>query len=384
MEFANKKLIRELMSVSKKPCLSLYMPTHRSHPENLKDTIIFKNLVKQLETSLLQEYSISEVNKHLESFETLGMNTDVWSHTTEGLAVFSAPDLFKVVNLQMPVEELAVVAESLHTKPLRKYLQTMDRYQVLGLSLHDMKLFEGNRHSLVEVELSADFPKNIKDALGEELTEKHSTVASYGGVGGGSSNMHHGHGSKKDEVDIDAERFFRVVAGNIYENFSRFSGLPLILAALPEHHYLFNKVSNNPFLMSNGIQVNYKAVTIDNLNTMAWEVMEPEYLIKLKELTDKFEEAKAKGSGTDNIEAVAKAAAEGRIEILLIEEGRIIAGKILNNSIGTIQTADLNDPKVDDLLDDIGELVSMMGGQVLLIPPESMPVQTGLAAIFRY
>ena len=384
MDLTDEKLIRELMSVSKGPCLSLYMPTHRSHPDNLRDTITFKNLVKQLETSLLQEYSTSDVKKYLEPFEALGNDADVWNQTADGMAVFSTPDLFKVINLQMPVEELVVVADSLHSKPLRKYLQTVDRYQVLGISLHDMKLFEGNRHSLVEVELPADFPKTIKEALGEELTEKHSTVASYGGIGGNSSNMHHGHGSKKDEVDIDAERFFRVSAGYIYEYFSKPSGLPLILAALPEHHNLFNQVSNNPFLISTGIQANYKAIPIDKLTTMVWEVMEPEYFKRLKELADMFEQAKAKGSGSDNIEAVAKAAAEGRIETLLIEEGRIIPAKILNNTTGAIQPADLNDPNVDDLLDDIGELVTKMGGRVVLIPVENMPAQTGLAAIFRY
>jgi hypothetical protein len=39
---------------------------------------------------------------------------------------------------------------------------------------------------------------------------------------------------------------------------------------------------------------------------------------------------------------------------------------------------------VDDLLDDMGELVIKMGGQVMVLPAEKMPSETGLAAIFRY
>jgi hypothetical protein len=39
---------------------------------------------------------------------------------------------------------------------------------------------------------------------------------------------------------------------------------------------------------------------------------------------------------------------------------------------------------VDNLLDDLGELVSGMGGQVLVVPAEEMPSQTGLAAVYRY
>ena len=54
-------------------------------------------------------------------------------------------------------------------------------------------------------------PRTISEALGDELTESHLTVASYGGVGGESTPMHHGHGGKKDEGQIDAERFFRAI-----------------------------------------------------------------------------------------------------------------------------------------------------------------------------
>jgi len=71
---------------------------------------------------------------------------------------------------------LAIAADSFHTKPLRQYLQSTDRYHVLGLTRHEVRLFEGNRHSLVEIELTAEVAQNMIDALGDELTEKHSLL----------------------------------------------------------------------------------------------------------------------------------------------------------------------------------------------------------------
>jgi hypothetical protein len=44
--------IANLMADHQPPCLSLYQPTHRSHLENKQDPIRFRNLVKELETSL--------------------------------------------------------------------------------------------------------------------------------------------------------------------------------------------------------------------------------------------------------------------------------------------------------------------------------------------
>jgi hypothetical protein len=263
-------------------------------------------------------------------------------------------------------------------------LQSVDRYHVLGLSHHDIRLFEGNRHSLVEIKLPANIPKTITEALGDELTEKHSTVASYGGTGGESSSMHHGHGGKKEEEGKDTERFFRLIANVIYENYSKPTGWPLILAALPEHHNLFQKLNNNPMLLPKGIPMNPTSVSMDKLITMAWKTMEPEYLQKLDNLADRFEQAKANGKGSDDYKEVAVAAVEGRVDTLLSEADRMIAVRITNLVTGNTQKKDLDNPKVDDLLDDMGELVTKMGGRVLILPSERMPSQTGLAAIFRY
>jgi hypothetical protein len=360
------------------------MTTHRSHPVNLQDPIRFQNLVKQLEESLLGQYSADDVKKFLEPFETLGNDKQFWNHTLDGLAVLGSTEFFKVIRLPITVQEFAVVADSFHTKALRKYLQSVDRYHVLSLSLNNILLFEGNRHTLVEVELHPDIPKTITEALGDELTEKHSTVASYGGVGGESSDMHHGHGGKKDEVDKDAERFFRVIASTIYDNYSKPSGLPLILAALPEHHSLFQKVNKNPFLLPTSITVSTESISTDKLIELAWEVMEPDYLRKLESLAQKFEQAKANGLGSDNIKEVVEAAEAGRVDTLLVEADRVIAERLRNKNTGTFKQADSTQPILDDLLDDIGELVTRMGGKVMLMPPEKMPAKTGLAAIFRY
>lgn len=384
MELLTKELIQELLAADQAPCLSIYMPTHRQHPENLQDIILFKNLVRQMKESLLQKYSAGEVQKHLEPLETLADDSSTWNHTSDGLAVFSANGLFKVVSVHKSFEELALVADSFHTKPLRQYLQSLDHFHVLGLTLSDIRLFEGTRHSLTEVNLTADTPKTITEALGDELTDKHTTVASYGGSGGESSPMRHGHGGRNDETEKDAERFFRVIANTIYEQYTKPSGWPLILAALTEHQSLFQKVNKNPLLLTKGIAINPSSVTPDKLAKMAWEIMEPEYKLKLDSLVALFEQARANGKGSDDYKEVAVAAVEGRVDTLLVEADRIIPVRITNLVTGNTQKKDMINPIVDDLLDDMGELVMKMGGQVMVLPTGKMPSETGLAAIFRY
>ena len=375
--------LAELASVHRPPCLSLYQPTHRRHPENQQDPIRFRNLVKELEASLRQKFPAVETRLLLEPFEALADDHDFWNHTLDGLAVLGGPSLFRVFRLQRPVAELAVVADSFHLKPLRRFLQSVGRYQILGLSLHEIHLYEGNRDVLDEIELAAGVPRTITEALGDELTEPHQTVASYGGVRQGSDAMHHSHGDRKDETDIDAERFFRVVDRAVMESYSRPSGLPLLLAALPEHHHRFQQVSHNPFLMAEGLTINPDDLSIDELQERAWQVVEPQYQARLATLVDEFAVAKSKGLGSDDLVQVAQAAAGGRVATLMIEADRQIAGR-LDSATGRFELADLSHPQVDDLLDDLGELVERMGGRVLVIPAERMSTRTGLAAIYRH
>ncbi|MBN2200165.1 MAG: hypothetical protein JW747_09995, partial [Candidatus Aminicenantes bacterium] len=363
--------LAEFLSAQKPPCLSLYQPTFRHHPDNRQDPIRFGNLVKRMENSLAQKYSPSETRAFLEPFRALAADRGFWNHTLDGLAVLASPGLFKVFKLQRPVPERAVVADSFHIKPLIRIFQSADRYQILGLSRQDIKLFEGNRDVLDEIEPALGVPRTITEALGKELTEPHLTVASYG-LGAGKTPMRHGHGGKKDEVDKDAERFFRAVDRAVLEHHSRPSGLPLLLAALPEHAALFRKVSRNPQLADEGIDIHPDALSAEDLRRRAWQAFEPRYLARLAKLVEEFGEAKAKGLGSDDPAQAAAAAAAGRVAALLIEAGRQVPGRI-DASSGRVESADPSDPEIDDLLDDLGELVLKRGGQVVVVPKERMP-----------
>jgi hypothetical protein len=367
---------------SESPCLSLYQPTHRHHPGNQQDPLRFRHLVKALEQSLGKKYPARQIQLLLKPFEDLGGNHDFWNHTLDGLAVLGSPGLFQVYRLQRSVPELTVVAESFHTKPLRRFLQSADRFQVLGLSLHAIKLFEGNRDALDEIELAPGVPRTITEALGHELTEPHQTVASYGGTNLGSS-MRHSHGGKKDETAIDADRFFRAVDQAILQHHSRPSNLPLLLAALPEHHGLFRQISHNPFLSSEGIKIHPDALPIEGLRERAWQIFEPQYQARLAELADEFASAKSKGLGLDDLPKIADAAVAGRIATLLLEADREIAGR-MDEATGRIQFDELSHPELDDLLDDLGELVLTKGGRVVVVPSERMPTKTGAAATCRF
>lgn len=369
-----------LLADHEPPCISLYQPTHRRHPENQQDRIRYRNLLKEMEGSLRAKYSTYEVQSLLGKFRALASDDVFWNHRTDGLAILASAATFELFEVQRPFPELVVVANSFHIKPLLRICQSADRFQVLCLNRHGAKLYEGNRYALDPVELK-DVPATITEALGDELTEPHLTVASYGA--GTDQAMFHGHGSKADEVDNDRDRFFRVIDRAIFKHHSSPSGLPLILAALPEYHAPFRKLSQNPFLIKDGIQKNPESLSGDELRSEAWRVLEPLYLERLAGLIDSFQSARSRHAGSDDLSDVARAAVAGRVATLLIEAERKIPGHI-DSATGAIEPGDLSHPEIDDMLDDLAEIVLRMQGEVIVVPANRMPSQSGLAAIYRY
>lgn len=362
------------------PCLSLYQPTHRQHPDNVQDPIRFRNLVKEMGESLRQKYPKREIAPLLEPFEALADNKAFWNHTADGLAVLSAPGMFRAYHLQRPVTELVVVADSFHTKPLMRITQSADHYMVLGLSRNSFKVYEGNRDSLLEVQPFDDTAQTADQMLGKDDDSREGAHRAYGPAGDAAWQ---GTDVKQALGDRDTEKFFRAVDQYLMQRYGKSGSMGIILAALPEHHHLFRSVSKNSMLLKEALDVHPDAMSLDALRERAWQLIQPYYLDRLAGLVDAYGVATGKSEGSALLDDIAKAAVEGRVATLLIEADRIIPGQI-DDATGKVTAAQLGNPEVDDLLDDLGERVLKTGGEVVMVPAERMPTTTGAAAVFRF
>jgi hypothetical protein len=305
----------------------------------------------------------------LDPFHALAADDRFWLHTLDGLAVLSSPGLSRVFRLQRPVDELARVADTFHMKPLLRIVQSADRYQVLGLSRQEVRLFEGNRDALDEIDLHPAVPRTAADASAQERKQPHASVWTYragaSAPQAGAGVQHGLGGDKASEVERDTERFFRAVDRAILERHSRPSGLPLLLAALPQHQGRFRALARNPFLLGDGIDADPDALPLEALRERAWRLLEPHYLARLAGIVEMFGAARARELGTDDLEEAADSAQGGRVATMLIQ-------------------AERREPATDDRIDDVGELAMRNGGQVIVVPAARMPTRTGIAAIYRY
>jgi Bacterial archaeo-eukaryotic release factor family 3 len=131
------------------------------------------------------------------------------------------------------------------------------------------------------------------------------------------------------------------------------------------------------------VDIHPDALSTEALRDRAWHAIQPHYLARLAGLVEMFGVARSKELGADDLAQIAASAIAGRVGTLLIEADRHIPGRI-DAETGRIEFDDLADPKVDDVLDDVGELVLKNRGQIVIVPAERMPTQTRIAAIYQF
>lgn len=370
-----------LADIHEPPCISIYLPTHRLGPDKQQDPIRFRNLIKGAETLLREKYPDADSAALLAPFRELAEDKMFWSNTLDGLVALGTKEAFNIYRLQETVDEEVAVSDRYLIKPLLRNLQSNRRFQVLAIDRRSAKLYEGDRDALDEVELGAGAPSTIEAALGGEASEPYKEGGSYSL--GSSGSMHYGQGARNDELDLDTERYFRAVDRWVSEHHSRPSRLPLVLAALTEHHSLFHDISKNPLLVDQGVEADPFGMPKDELRRLAWTALEPRRDRIVEEAVERYGAAWAIGLASGDLGELARAASEGRVDTLLLEAGRRVPG-MFDDTKRRIDYADDDSPGAEDLLDELAEMVLRKGGDVLVAPPERMPTTVGAAGIYRF
>jgi hypothetical protein len=386
MHLATTRNLAELLNVREPPCVSLYQPTDRASPGNRQNPVRFKNHLRDIEATLRRKYPAREIRPLMEKFERLADDSQFWMHRSDGLAVLAGGDAFEVFDLPRRVQERVVVADSFHLKPLLRFVQSADRFQLLCVTRHSAKLYEGNRDALEPVAPSK-VPATVVEALGEGWTGPRQTVPTEDGgerrTEMGDQARYVGSGDMINQFDKVTDRFFRAIDAAVLEHHSRPSGLPLILAAMAETQPAFRDVTKNNFLMPQGLTLNPETTSLDELRRQAWTLMEPHYVARLGRMIDTFHASKPRNLASDDLNDVVKAAVIGRIGMLLIEADRHQPGRI-DATTGALQLGGDADAQLDDVFDDLAELALRNGAEVVVVPSERMPTNTGLAATYRF
>lgn len=385
-----KETLQELVAATQKPRLSLFMPTIRAGAQTQQNPIRFKNLMREAEEQLRSHgLSAADTQRLLEPLQELHDDDLFWQQQRDGLAVFRSYDLLQVHRVQLNLDELVVVGDRFHTKPLLPLLVEDGEFYVLALSRNAVRLLKGTRDSVDEVDLQ-DVPRSLAEALQYDDFEKqlqwHTGTGGQGARGTATNDtraaMFHGQGANKDAEKSNLMRYFKEIDKGLVDLLAD-RRTPLVLAGVDYLLPMYRDQSNYRSIVEEGVTGNPDTLRPDELHAEAWKVVEPIFASARAEAVRQFMDLSNTDRAATDLRTILPAAAYGRVDRLFVALNEQRWGRF-NPETNEVVIHDRWEPGDEDLIDLAALHTLLNSGTVFAVERDQVPGGKLLAAIMRY
>lgn len=345
--------------------VSVFLPTRRDAGDRLR----LRNLLDEVHAVLVGH---GTRRPDVDAFLEPARRDDAWAweRMSDGLAVYLRPGRMHAYRVPLPLPEVAVVGDRFVVGPILPLVTEEEHFVLVALDRHDVRLLEGTRDRLEEVDL-AEVPTSLRD-LQDEARGRAAPLARPLGRG---AAVFYGHGGGDgSDRKAEARAFFRTVAGGIAEVLGD-RRTPMVLAGLPEAVAMYRDV--NPYVPVLDAAVAGGPRTAEELHAAAWPLVADHAARAGRAALDRLAELLGTGRATTDPEEAAVAAQEGRVETLLLPSRETCWASVPH-------VVELGDGSVADCerVDDAAVATLRAGGRVVLVPAGDLPGTVG--ALLRY
>ncbi len=360
----NRHDVKLLQAIHEYPSVSIILPTYRTAPENQKDPIRVKNLVKEAENRLLQEFTWREIDPLMFRLNGLVEHID-YQYTTEGLVIYANKDFARAFAQPFKPNEQVVVDETFATRNLVLALNRTQRYWLLTLSENTTRLFEGVRDSLTEI-TEGGFPMT-NEGLG-------TPTGLPGGMGFDRSTY-------RDEKN----REFYSSVDAAFKEFMSDDELPLVVAGVDRNLAFFQEVSNHTSSIIGTLKGNYDYTSTHELTELVWPLVKANRTVQVEEVLSELDAAISAQRYATSITEVWHMAQEGRGSTLIVETNFHYPARVDETGMFLTPAEDPTVPGViDDAVDNLIETVMSKGGKVVFVDDDVLEKYQHVAMILRY
>jgi hypothetical protein len=375
--------IRDLLQLPGRPCVSIYMPTVRAGAETQQNPIRLKNLLRSAQEKLeASGMESAEATELMAPVRELVDDPTFWQELGEGLIVFRSPEVLRTYRLSTPLDELAMVSERFHVKPLFTLLAEDRPFYVLAISLKNIRLISATRHHAEEMELPG-VPHSLTEALGD-LTRQYSQFQAGSAKSVHRSPVYHGHGTGEDNLKAEIVQFFNLADKELVKHVDR--NAPVVLAGVEYLLPRYKETTELLHVLDEGLTGNAEGLSPEELRDKAWEIVEPVLTADRRKAAERYGDLLGTGRAASRYDEILPAAHDGRIDTLFVARGVRLWGTYdLEARTARLQEdQDAQQTGGEDLLDLAAIQTFQNGGQVYAVPQQDVPDGQAMAAIFRY
>jgi hypothetical protein len=357
------------------------MPTHRAGREVTQGPIRLKNLLAESRDHLIATgMRPTEADHLLAETGRLGLDDSFWQFQEDGLALFVTADFTRRYRLPADFEELVVVSDAFHVKPLWPLVAGGDRFHLLAMSRNKVRLMWADRFRVGEVDLPDELPTSLAEALWFEDPERQLQHRGTDRVAGGRVvAAFHGHGSPDENDENRLERFLKAVDDGISQLID--PGAPLLLAGVEEVAAVYRKVSSHQNIVTDFVRGNPDEISESELHQRSLAIIGPLLEASVQDDVEAFHAAG--GLAVDKVADAVAASLQGRVATIFLPTAVSVWGRV--GAGGTdIEIHEERTPGDRDLLDIAGASTWSTGGTVHVVDPADMPAKGLLAARLRF
>ena len=313
-----KDQLLKLANETNSPCITIAFNTHRTIPDNQQDPIKLKNLVKEAEQRLLENYTKRDIAEVLEKLEALPDQLEVHKNI-ESLHIYVSKDTFEFIRTNIPVTNEGVwVDDTFHIRPLIKAMNRVTEYLVLYLTKKGVHLYVAINDSIVREIENDDFPY---------------TENNY--------NLSHLFSETDDHTNKIREFYNQV--DKAVQRANPEGSLQCLVISTDDNYGSFIAEADNPSTYLGNISTDFNSPTQKNeFMEVAGEFIQKYQQNNRTKSIEEMNEAVGKGLVLTDLEEIYQAAIDGRGDLLIVHQD-------------FQQPVKMKDERTFDLVDDASE-----------------------------
>lgn len=353
--------LKELKDIISESCVTIILNTHRTSPDNKKDSLTLKNLVKKAEERLLTDEKKRDAKQLVEYLKDLESQID-HNHNLESLVLFVNQNVAEYTRLPIVVENRVVIDHTFATRDLVRALHFETNYYVLVLSQQKVRLIEAFNDKVV-AEIGNPFPIENKQIYSSNKLEL--------------SNA-------SKQTNLMAE-FFNSIDKEVNQ-IRNDNPLPVLICTEESNYNEYLKIAEqkqsifDTYLNKNRVDEKAHAIVRE-----AWKIVKDYTIENNNARKQELQKAVGQNKFLSDTNEIWQAIKQGKVQTLFIEEGNFQPAIWAKEQIQYVSD-DLRDKKevVDDIYDELIELNMNYGGDVVFLPKGELSDFNGFGAITRY
>ena len=359
MNYAEK--LHTLKNIHGEGLVTIIAETHRTKPDNTKDPLVLKNLIKEAHERLVHEHDKNYAREIIEAIEEEVAQLD-HNYNLDSIAIFAQPGSVDIIRMPVSVTNRVSVDTTFATRDLVRALHSESAYYVLVLSRQNARLIEMYNDTVVQEFDNASFPyanDTLYSTDKQQLTTKH-----------GQDNL--------------IEEFFNRIDKELHTTINDHP-LPVLLATEKRNVDHYMKIADRKERIVGSIDRVFDNADAGDIARIAWPEMKRIIVEKNKARLSELGSAVSSGAFATDYSDMWRSIHEGRGKTLFVKRGHFQPARITDMTVETFDEMPTDTRGVvDDIIDELIEHNLRFGGDVVFIDNEGLDAFQHCALTLRY